>query len=243
MTQRDKPPVLFCLPFAGGGASAFATWQRRLGASIEVRPLQLPGRESLFQLDPLDAMEPLMEFLLPQVLACRRPFAFFGHSLGALISYELCRRLEAADMVPQLLIVSARMAPHRSKGLRLHNLPTDALIRHLRDFGGTPERVLENEPLMRAILPIVRADLRVAETYQAPQHLQLRCPIIACGARDDSLAPLDSLGSWAECTQAGFKLAEFSGGHFFLRTDQERLLALLQDALSLVGSDIASAPT
>lgn len=229
--QRDTRPVLFCLPYAGGGASVFSGWQKRLGDDAEVRALQFPGRENLFQLAPLASMDRLADYLMPQVLACGQPFALFGHSLGALVGYELCRRLELAGVVPLALIASARKPPHVTRSARLHALPDDALKQRLRDFGGTPERVLENEAMMQAILPVLRADLRVAETYQLPKAPRLRCRIVACGAEDDALAPPDTLGGWAGYTCGGFELARLTGGHFFLRTMPSRLIALIRKTL------------
>lgn len=230
--QRETPLVLFCLPYAGGGASIFSGWQKKVGTAIEVRALQLPGRENLFDMKPLDDMSRLVDHLLPTVLACRQPFAFFGHSLGALICYELCRRLAGAGIAPRALIVSARKPPHESKGFRLHDLSDEGLKVRLRDFGGTPERVLENEALMQMILPILRADLRAAETYLPPPSPPLACPIIACGASDDPLAPAEDLHTWQSYTSANFRMSAFKGGHFFLRTQQDALMTLLREALS-----------
>lgn len=229
--QRETPQVLFCLPYAGGGASIFSGWQKKIGMAIEVRALQLPGREDQFLTQPLDDMSRLVEHLLPTVLACDKPFAFFGHSFGALISYELCRRLAGLGIVPHALIVSARRPPHESKGFCLHDLSDERLKARLRDFGGTPERVLENDALMQMILPVLRADLRAAETYQPPESKPLACPIVACGALDDPLAPADDLHAWQRYTSASFRMAAFTGGHFFLRAEQDSLMAVVREAL------------
>jgi medium-chain acyl-[acyl-carrier-protein] hydrolase len=232
-TGVDEPPVLFCLPFAGGGASAFSSWQKALGEVVEVRALQLPGRENLFHLEPLADMGALVDHLMPQMLtAAHRPFAVFGHSLGALVGYELCRRLDAQGLVPQVLFASARRPPHSSRSTPLHVLTDEVLKLRLRDFGGTPQRVLDNEGLMQMVLPILRADLRIAETYVPPPAPPLRCPIVACGADDDVLAPVQTLDAWAPYTSAGFELARFTGGHFFLRTARSPLLALIRTTLA-----------
>jgi medium-chain acyl-[acyl-carrier-protein] hydrolase len=232
-TRDPAPPVLFCLPFAGGGASAFCNWQEALGAGVEVRALQLPGRENLFDLQPLANMGALADHLLPQMLAHRaRPFAVFGHSLGALVGYELCRRLDALDLVPRVLFASARNPPHASRSAPLHSLTDQALKLRLREFGGTPQRVLDNDGLMQQILPILRADLRVAETYLPPPAPPLRCPIVACGADDDVLAAPATMQAWDRYTSTGFELVHFTGGHFFLRTAQASLLALIRSTLA-----------
>ena len=180
LDQTDTPlPTLFCLPFAGGGASEYRLWPRMLDGVAEVRALQLPGRENLCTTPPLSSMDALMDILLPQVRACTGPFALFGHSLGALISYEIARRLQAAgDPAPKMLIASGRKAPSNRRHSALHKLSDADLKLKLLSFGGTPEKVMNHDGLMQMILPILRADLCVAETYAPPEMPALSCPCL-----------------------------------------------------------------
>ena len=225
---------LFCFPYAGGGASIFRTWSDGLPAEVEVCPIQLPGRgtrlmEPLFtQLSPL--IRALAQALLPLL---DKPFAFFGHSLGAVVSFELARQLRRQYGVqPVRLFVSASRAPQLPhRGLPVHTLPEGDFLAELRRLNGTPTEVLEHEELMQIALPVLRADFAVYETYRYPTEPPLNYPISAFGGLRDRTVSQSDLEAWREQTSVSFSRQMFPGDHFFLITTQPLLLRVLSQEL------------
>ena len=223
---------IFCLPFGGGGAAIFREWPRDLWPEIEVWHVQLPGREARHREPALTRMEalvaPLADAMLPYL---DRPYIVFGHSMGALIGFELARRLRKLGAPDPLhLFVSARRAPHvADPHPPLHTLPDADLVAQLtRRYNGMPRAVLENAELLRMFIPIVRADLTMTETYVYAPEAPLACPISAFGGLEDDAVTRDDLAAWGDQTGAGFTLRMVPGGHFFLQTDRARLLAALR---------------
>jgi medium-chain acyl-[acyl-carrier-protein] hydrolase len=228
---------LFCLPFAGGGATMFRSWQDDLPLSIQVCPVQPPGRETRFREPAYSRMAPLVEALADTLHPhLGRPFAFFGHSLGALAAFELTRALRRrGDPSPERLIVSGHSAPHlplRRKSM--HALPEDEFRAELRRLNGTPAAVLDNDELMRALTPTLRADMAVAETYAPADEPPLDCPILAVGGAKDAIAPPPDLDAWRRYTRAAFELRLLPGDHFFLQSHRPLLLPLLTRYLESV---------
>ena len=229
---------LFCFPYAGGGASLFHPWSELVSPEIEVCPVQLPGREARLseqafsQMDTL--LDPLVDILLPYL---DRPYAFFGHSMGALISFELARTLrrKALSLQPLRLIVSGRRAPHLpNRHPPTYHLSEEDFIAELRRLKGTPEAVLQHPELLHFLLPFLRADFALCETYSYTPEPPLACPISAMGGLQDSEAPPEDIAAWNKQTiNAAFKLRFFAGDHFFLHKEQSALLrALTQDLLN-----------
>jgi medium-chain acyl-[acyl-carrier-protein] hydrolase len=155
---------LFCFPPAGGGASFFRDWADALPADVEVSAIQLPGRETRLRESPHARMGPLVDDLSATLRPhLDRPFAIFGHSMGALVGFELARRLHAASAPePALVVVAGQRAPHLPLGRELwHRLPTPRLLDALRELNGIPELVLDNAELRELVLPAIRADLEL----------------------------------------------------------------------------------
>lgn len=209
---------LFTLPHAGGGTSVFRRWSESVPSSVEVVPVQLPGREARIADRPFVRLAPLLselaEAIAPYVGA---PFAFFGHSMGALICFELARYLRRAiGATPAHLFVSAAPAPHlRRRHRPLHDLPTDALLDELRHLDGTPDEVLRSDEVMRLILPALRADLTLIETYTYFPDVPLSCPITAFGGLTDTRVTRAEIAAWRDQTSGAFTLRMVPGGHFF----------------------------
>jgi medium-chain acyl-[acyl-carrier-protein] hydrolase len=235
--RKPRPQArlrLFCFPYAGGGALIYRTWSDGLPADVEVCPVQLPGRgtrmlEPLFtQLSPL--IQALAQALLPLL---DKPFVFFGHSLGALVSFELARQLRRQyDMQPVRLFVSAGRAPQLPhRGLPVHTLPDRDFLAELRRLNGTPRAVLEHEELMQIALPVLRADFAVYETYVYATELPLNCPISTFGGLRDRAVSQSDLEAWREQTSGSVSLQMFPGDHFFLHTTQPLLLRVLSQKL------------
>ncbi|VAW31023.1 Thioesterase in siderophore biosynthesis gene cluster, partial [hydrothermal vent metagenome] len=218
--QANETAVLrlFCFPHAGGGANGYREWVAGLAPEIEVLPVQLPGREMRFLERPFDRMASLLDALL---LALRpfldKPFAFFGHSLGALVSFELARRLEQDGFMAQHLFVSGYGAPHLPVKLPpMHHLDDEQFVLALRDLGTVPTAVLQNEELLELLLPMLRADFAIYERYQYQDAPPLSCPLTILGGQDDPLVPPEMLDSWAQHSTQPRGVHLFSGGHFYL---------------------------
>jgi medium-chain acyl-[acyl-carrier-protein] hydrolase len=235
--RKPRPQArlrLFCFPYAGGGALTYRTWADGLPADVEVCPIQLPGRgtrlgELLFtQLSPL--IQALAQALLPLL---DKPFAFFGHSLGALVSFELARQLRRQYGVqPVRLFVSASRAPQLPhRGLPVHTLPEGDFLAELRHLNGTPREVLDHEELMQIALPVLRADFAVYETYVYVAELPLNCSISAFGGLRDRTVSQSDLEAWREQTRDSFSLQMFPGDHFFLNITHPLLLRVLSQEL------------
>jgi medium-chain acyl-[acyl-carrier-protein] hydrolase len=167
---------------------------------------------------------------------CDRPFAFFGHSMGALVSFELARYLRETDnFCPSYLFVSGRHAPQLPDSKPpIHALPEAEFLERLRDLNGTPRAVMENTELMQLLLPALRADFQILETYTYPNKPPLPCAIAAFGCLQDPEASREELVAWAEQTRASFSLQMFPGDHFFLHDCQGLLLQLISEYLESI---------
>lgn len=228
--RPGAPLRLFCLPHAGGGASSFRPWADVLPAEVEVCPVQLPGREARMGEPAIDRMEPLVEALSEALRPFDdEPFALFGHSNGALIAFELARRLRREGRHgPVHLFASGRRAPHVPNPRRtVAHLPDDEFLAEMRELGGTPEEVLAHPELMRILLPLLRADVRLNETYAFAADAPLACPITAYGGLGDPKAPREDVEAWREHTAADFTLRFFPGDHFFVFARRDLVLRTL----------------
>lgn len=230
---------LFCFPYAGGGASVYRLWPEALPAQIEVCPVQLPGREGRMQEAPFTRLVPLVQ-TLARVLRpyLDIPFAFFGHSLGALISFELARQLRRqVDLSPVRLFMAACSAPQLSNpGPPIHQLPEAAFVAELRRLDGTPELILEDPNLLDLFLPLLRADFELYETYTYLAEAPLDCPLSAFGGLQDRRVDRGALAAWRDQTTGDLSLRMFPGNHFFLESDRWLLLqAVTQDLAPLPG--------
>jgi medium-chain acyl-[acyl-carrier-protein] hydrolase len=232
---------LFCFPYAGGSSLIYRKWPAELPKEVEVFLIQLPGRgtrlhEPAFtQLDPL--VQAIGESILPYL---NKPFAFFGHSMGALVSFELARYLRRIEApMPAQLFLSGRTAPQMLEPeTPTFDLPDDEFFEELRRLNGTPREVLEHPELMRLMTPLLRADFSVCETYTYTVEPPLACPITAFGGLKDHEIPREHLEAWRPHTAAEFKLRMLPGDHFFLNSDQAQLLRIVaQELYHLVRSE------
>lgn len=224
---------LFCVAHAGGGAAFFRPWRAPLLPRVEVCPARLPGRESRWREPARSSVQALLEPLCAAVLErADRPFALFGHSMGAVVAYEAARWLCAAGAPPLCLIVSARRAPHLPARIppRAH-LSAEALVQAVERLDGTPSEVLREPELLQWLLPTLRADFAVDETYAPAPGAPLPCPVSAwVGDADPEVDPGEMLG-WEQVTRGAFTLRVFSGGHFYHRGAAPHVLDALRDAI------------
>jgi acyl transferase domain-containing protein/surfactin synthase thioesterase subunit/acyl carrier protein len=226
---------LFCFAYAGAGASIFRSWAEELPPDIEVCAIQLPGREDRLGETPFTRITPLMQALVPILQPhLEIPFAFFGHSIGALVAFETVRALrQQGRPIPAHLWVSASRAPQLPDlNLPIHRLPEPQFIEALRQFKGTPVGILENADLMKLLSPTIRADLAIAENYIYSAQDKLPCPITAFGGHEDSFVPPEALAGWQDQTLGSFQLQLFPSDHFFLHQDRAAVLAAIARELA-----------
>lgn len=187
---------------------------------------------------PFTRLSPLVQALAHALVPLLdKPFAIFGHSLGALVGFELARQLRRQSGVqPVRLFISADRAPHIPPRDRpIHALPDRELLAELRRLNGTPGQVLEEVELMQIMLPVLRADFAVYETYVYSTEPPLACVISSFGGSQDQRVSRGDLEAWREQTSASFSLRMFPGDHFFLNTTQPLLLQVLSQELRGLG--------
>jgi medium-chain acyl-[acyl-carrier-protein] hydrolase len=221
---------LFCLPYAGGGASIFRGWSAALGPDIDVRAIQLPGREERIAERPYRRMAPLVTALAHALApALDMPYVVFGHSMGAAIGFELARELRRRGAPsPLRLFASGHRAPHLpSRDAQIHQLPEPQLVNELRRFNGTPEEVLRDRDMMRLILPTLRADFELCETYACASEPPLPSPITAFGGLHDDEVRDHELLAWRDHTAGMFRMQLFHGNHFFIQAHRTAVLRSL----------------
>lgn len=225
---------LFCFPYAGGGASIFRPWARELPAGVDVCPVQYPGRETRIREQPHTEIEELVEEAVAALLPLLdRPFCFFGHSMGALVAFEVARRLASREgRAPSHFFASGHRAPPLTyRNALRHDLPDGEFMRQLRMLDGTPQEALESPELMEFIMPIVRADCRICDTYRHVDSTPLPCPITVFAGADDIEARGEDIDAWRDFTRSGFSIRVFPGGHFFLQSARAQLLEAIGSRL------------
>lgn len=239
---------LFCFSYAGGGGAIYRPFALGMPASIETIALQLPGRESRLREAPLNSVAAIVDAALPHIAAeADRPFAFFGHSMGGLVAFEVARALRARGLPePGQLIVSARRAPHLVEpDPPLHRLPDDAFIAELdRRYGGIPAEIRQHREILELLLPTMRADMTAIETHRHVPGPALGCPINVFGGTGDTRALREVLAPWREHTQATVQVQQFTGGHFYFGDPSVRaqLIAEVARLLSPLTSHLAAQP-
>jgi medium-chain acyl-[acyl-carrier-protein] hydrolase len=236
LQPRWRPRLrLLCFPYAGGSAAAYREWQKALPDSIEVWPIQLPGRGRRLSENPYTQLARLIGDLGEDIL-CNMPgpFAVFGYSMGALIAFELARRAqEKGTRGPIHLFVAARRAPHLPPSNTLtYDLPEFELIAELGKMQGTPTQLLEDPEAMRLFLPTIRADFELVQTYRFQAGLKLNCPITALGGVRDSSGDYRQIEPWKAQTSARFAVRMFPGDHFFINTCQRALVSVVEQELN-----------
>lgn len=250
LQYRPNPSAalqLFCFPYAGVGASAFFPWVGELPASIELQVVQLPGRENRTRERPLDQISAIVPLVADAIRAgVDRAYALFGHSMGALIAFEVARHLRAAGFPgPVHLFASARRAPHRLDcRAEIRHLPDAEFLESLRRrWNGIPAAVLREPELLQLLMSSLRADVAVIETYTYINGESLTCPISVYGGEDDSSIERDELLSWREMTSGAFRLRMFPGDHFFIRAQHQKVIrAVVEDLLPVLGHYQGAAP-
>ncbi|WP_315832773.1 thioesterase II family protein [Bradyrhizobium prioriisuperbiae] len=240
---RDRGELLrlYCFPFAGGSGQFYEPWRNRLPSAIAVIPIEIAGRGRRLGENLVVEFESHVDEIVTDLTSDDPvPFAFFGHSMGALLAFEVARRLRNLGQPgPLRLFVSAHRAPHLpDREADLYQASDAVLVEQLRTWSGTPERILSDASMQRIILPILRADLATSASYRFQPGPPLECPIIAFGAWSDPEASQEELAAWSEQTSARFQLEMFSGAHFFIRDREDEFMPKFRDELSLFASEV-----
>jgi medium-chain acyl-[acyl-carrier-protein] hydrolase len=227
---------LVCLPYAGGGSNVYRSWRTALPATVELCLAQLPGREVRFKEPVLTRVEPIVTALTQALRPLASlPLVIFGHSMGALLAFELARALEReGGFQLEQLCVSGRAAPHVRDREPLHALPEDQFLAAVRRLNGTPEEVFASPELIRLVSPMLRADFAVDETHQVETGAVVSCPVLAIGGSKDTLVPAGGLEAWQQYTRGPFQTAWCEGDHFFLNHNRAALFSHLAPVLSRV---------
>jgi len=218
-TRAPAPKLrLFCFHHAGGSALVFRDWHKHVPNTIEICPVELPGRGrrrgeslsgSLLELSAAAAngIQPLLKI----------PFAFFGYSMGAAVAFETARRLQTIGTGPRALVVAAAGPPHRrQRKTEYWKLPREALIEKLRSLNSTPEQILGNPELIDYFLAIVRADFKVLETSRTESGAKIGCPIVALAGSDDADGSREEMLAWCDMTTGPFSFSTIPGDHSFV---------------------------
>lgn len=219
--ERVEPELrLFCFPYAGGGAAAFRLWPRLLPEWVEVCAIQPPGRGNRIRERPMSDLMGLVE-----AAGCEmsnlldRPFAVFGHSMGAIVASEVCRKLEqSGGPVPLQLFVSARRPPRiPDPNPPLRQLSDADFIAEVnRRYDAVPAEIMAEPDVLALLLPGLRADIEALETHRSPDAAPMRTPIMALGGESDFLTPRSHLTAWRDETSGSWELRLFPGGHFYI---------------------------
>lgn len=223
--------ALVCLPYAGGGSATFRGWQQH-ARLLDVVPAHLPGRDSRFGEPPFRSIETAVEALIEAVSMLDREFALFGHSMGALMAFEVARRLDAVgnERLRQVFISGCR-PPQAPPLAPVHDLPTPELLRYVAQLGGLPADVLELTELLELMLPTLRADFAIVDTYRYTEGPAFSYPMhVLHGDADPHCGRAEALG-WAQHTRATFNVSEHRGNHFFPFNDPSPIVKTMERVL------------
>jgi surfactin synthase thioesterase subunit len=246
--DREAALRLFCVPHAGASATVFHHWTRQLQLPVEVCGIELPGRGARLRDIPYASLDALVAQLVHVLRAhLERPYALYGHSMGGLVAFELARAFRRVGAPsPAAVVVSAAGAPHTLPAPEPRPVRSDAdLVRTLERYGGTPAAILAEPDVVSLLLPALRADLALVETYAYVPDTPLDVPLVVLGGVNDALVPPDTLDDWRVHTRRSFTVQRVPGDHFALVKQQATYLLALRERLRpfLASGSQAAPPT
>lgn len=220
---------LFCLPYAGGSSVTFMDWHHWLPADIELVCIDPPGRGARIGDRPIFEVPQLVDQLVDEIQSwLDRPFGLFGHSNGALVAFELARRLQTLGCSPEIVFASAKAAPALiQEPAALHRLSDADFIAELRDGGGTPEEFFDSPELIELFLPVLRADFALSETYRYVPGASLDADLVLLSGTSDSCMTAADQAAWAREFGGQVRKHEVAGGHFFVDEQPDHVTAIL----------------
>ncbi|MYR46526.1 alpha/beta fold hydrolase [Streptomyces sp. SID5910] len=232
--SQDSEVTVVCFPHAGGSASYFLPVSARLAPRAEVLALQYPGRQDRRSEPGLTSVDALVDGITDALRDhAGKPLVFFGHSMGGTLAYETARRLEAESPGQLLgLVVSGRRSPGSVRDDKVHLMDDAGLIGQIRKLQGTDAALLDDEDVVRMILPALRADYTAVEQYVYRPGPELSCPLYVYTGDADPQVREDEAKGWAEHTRADFRIRTFTGGHFYLAERSEQVIAALREDLA-----------
>jgi surfactin synthase thioesterase subunit len=228
--------TVLCVPFAGAGASVFRPWVPLCEDRFDLAAVQLPGREQRFAEEPYQDVAVAVDGLMPEVLervSGGGPVVLFGHSLGAVLSYEIAHRLAATDGVDlAALVVSGSPGPWTRRENGASGLDDDEFLERVREFAGYRHEALEDPEMRELLLPSLRADVEMHESYVALSDTPLPVPVTSVRGATDTLVSSEQAMEWSKATGKEFDLVEVEGGHMYLVDNTEALIRVLADVCS-----------
>lgn len=230
----DGTARLVCLPHAGGSASFYFPMAKAFGPGTEVMAVQYPGRQDRRAEPTIDSVSAYADEIFAVLRHLDdRPLALFGHSMGAVLAYEVAVRMARAGLPsPARLFVSGRRAPSRYRDENTHQQPDEELVAELRRLGGSHQALLGDPEMLPLILPAIRGDYRAIELYQHDPADRLDCPVTVLVGDDDPRVSIDEARAWAEHTTGPTELEVFRGGHFYLVDHSREVIDLVARRLS-----------
>ncbi|OLZ45768.1 thioesterase [Amycolatopsis coloradensis] len=220
-------------PHAGGSASAYRTLSGALAPTVEAHTVQYPGRQDRMGEPVIDDLHTLSEQLVDVVAALPKPFALFGHSMGAIVAFEVARRLEARGLVPTALFLSARRGPDILREDSHHLSDDTAFLAEVSRLGGTAAMILDDPDIRALALPALRGDYKAVETYRYRPGPDVTCPIVALAGNADPVVNVSDVENWAGYTTGSFEKEVFEGGHFFLEDNLDAVVARIRGTLTV----------
>lgn len=224
---------LICLPHAGGGAPAYFPTSAAMTPAVEVLAVQYPGRQERRHEPLIGSVDGLADELF-RVLEpdTGESYALFGHSMGAMVAYELALRFEDAGRPPLRLFASGRRAPSRYRPDERQPLDDESLLAELRELSGTDKRLFQRDDLLRAALPVIRNDYQAADAYVHSPGATVNCPITVLIGDEDPHVTVDEARSWRDHTTGGSEVLVYAGGHFYLTEHQAQVVSAIAQRLT-----------
>ena len=229
---------LFCFPHVGASSAVYRNWLPLLDERVELCAIELPGRGRRFGEKLFTDLQDLVFAMQVEIQSQQdMPYAFLGHSMGSLVAFEWARLIRHSSLpMPRLLILSAFGGPHLKsvQAKRLHLLPDAELIAEIERLQGTPEQVLKHQELMALLLPMIRADLQMVETYRYEAQEPLETPMLVLGGDADPEVEASRLKAWKEQSAGPFECHFFSGDHFYIQSNKEEVLKKINQEIQRV---------
>jgi len=232
---------IFCFPYAGGGASIYSRWELAMPLEVDLCIAQLPGRENRRHENAFRSFSLLINVLSEEITPLlNKPYVLFGHSMGALICFELARKLRETNNELPMHIFLSGLAPPKSvdKSEFSYNIMCDSDVIDLLDrINGTPKEILKDRELLEVFLPVVKADFELLNSYFFVAQNPLECPITSYHGINDNI-PISEISNWTNQTKKGFKIKIFQGDHFFINSSRDSVLTALRADLRMILNEI-----